>query len=146
MICLVQLFHRHCVKYALIRVFPDPYFPVWGQTRRFSPYTGKYGSEKTCDNILRSAFSSLFCITLIFRSNRSQMFLKIGILKNFANFTGKFLSLRLFLRDSTQVFSCEIGGIFKAHLFWHKTSGSCFWILPMALTLRMGSVSNTLVV
>ena len=35
----------------IILIFPSvlksyPYFPVYGQNRRFSPYTGKYGSEK----------------------------------------------------------------------------------------------------
>ena len=37
----------HCIKYARIRVSPDPYFPVYGHNRRFSPHTGKYGSVKT---------------------------------------------------------------------------------------------------
>ena len=37
----------HCVKYARIRVFYDTYLPVSGQGCRFSPYRGKYGSEKT---------------------------------------------------------------------------------------------------
>ena len=37
---------NHCVKYARIRVFSDPHFPVLGLILRFSPYTGKCGSEK----------------------------------------------------------------------------------------------------
>ena len=36
---------------GIILIFPTvlksyPYFPVYGQNRRFSPYTDKYGSEK----------------------------------------------------------------------------------------------------
>ena len=34
---------------------------------------------------------------IFFRSSRSQMFLRIGVLKNFANFTGKHLRWSLFL-------------------------------------------------
>lgn len=56
----------HWEKYARISAFSDPYFLVWGQNhrkirvreniyscifysvnRRFSPYMGKYGSQKT---------------------------------------------------------------------------------------------------
>ena len=37
------------LKYAKIRVFFDPYFHVWGQHRRFCPYTGKHGLEIICD-------------------------------------------------------------------------------------------------
>ena len=29
---------RRCIKYARIRVFTDPYSPVYGQNRRFCPY------------------------------------------------------------------------------------------------------------
>ena len=39
----------HCIKYARIRVFTEPYSPVKGQNRqnrRFWPYVGEYGSEK----------------------------------------------------------------------------------------------------
>ena len=59
-----------------------------------------------------------------FRSSRSQIFFEIGVIKNFANSTGRHLcwrhflkmlqSWRLYLRDnSTQMFSCEISKIFK---------------------------------
>ena len=37
----------HCIKYARIQVFTDPYSPVLGQNLRFFSYTGKYGSVKT---------------------------------------------------------------------------------------------------
>ena len=59
------------------------------------------------------------------------MFFKIGVLKNFALFTGKHLRWSLFLiklqarrpstlskRDSTQVFSCEYYEIFKKDFFY----------------------------
>ena len=59
-------------------------------------------------------------------SSRWQMFLKIGVLKNFANFTGKHLCWSLFLIETpTQVFSCKICEIFK-NFFLQNTSG-CFW-------------------
>ena len=56
------------------------------------------------------------------RCSRLQMFFKIGVLKNFANFTGNYLCWSLFLikfltnfiKDTaTQVFSCEIWKNFK---------------------------------
>ena len=37
-----KIYTTHCVIYVRIQVFFGPYFPV------FCPYTGKYGSEKTC--------------------------------------------------------------------------------------------------
>ena len=59
------------------------------------------------------------------------MFLKIGVLKKFANFTGKQLPWNFFLiklkvlspatlfeKTPTQVFSCEICEIFKNTLFY----------------------------
>ena len=66
-----------------------------------------------------------------YRSSRSQMFFKIGVLKNFAIFTGKHLCCNLFfnkvagLRYATllkketlsQVFSCEYCNIFKNTYF-----------------------------
>ena len=59
-----------------------------------------------------------------FRSSRSQRFLKISVLKNFANFTGKHLCWSLFL-IKRQLFSCEICEIFKNIFFFQNTSG-CF--------------------
>ena len=43
------------------------------------------------------SFLMLLYRVLIFRSSGSQMFLKIGVLKNFANYTGKHLHWSLFL-------------------------------------------------
>ena len=33
----------HCIKYAEIRDFTDPYSPVQGKNLRFCPYKGEYG-------------------------------------------------------------------------------------------------------
>ena len=51
----------------------------------------------------------------MYRSNQSQMFFKIGVLKNFGIFTGKHLRGSLFLNKAilTQVFSCEYSKIFN---------------------------------
>ena len=58
------------------------------------------------------------------------MFLKIGVLKSFENFTGKYLYWSLFLinlmefylkKISTQVFFCEICDSFK-NTFFYKTT------------------------
>ena len=38
---------EHCIKYAKIRVFTDPFSPAEGQNLRFCPYRGEYGSAKT---------------------------------------------------------------------------------------------------
>ena len=60
-------------------------------------------------------------------SSRSHLFFKIGVLKNFANFTGEHLCWSLFLtkfftdfikNTPTQVFSCEICKIFKNTSFY----------------------------
>ena len=48
----------------------------------------------------------------IFRSSRMQMFFKTGVLKRFANFTGKHcvgVSSYKKRLQHTQVFSCEVG-------------------------------------
>ena len=50
------------------------------------------------------------------RNSRLQMFFKIGVSKNFANFTGKQLCWNLFL-IKLQVFSCEISENFKNNFF-----------------------------
>ena len=47
------------------------------------------------------------------KSSRSQMFFKIGALKNFVKSTGKHPCWSLFLIKSAKVFSCEICKIFK---------------------------------
>ena len=83
--------------------------------------------EKRCDGVHLHTLSDLFQ----FESSRSQMFFKLGALKNFANLTRKHLWWNLFLikleaallkRDPTQVFSCEIGNIFKNTLIYRTPS------------------------
>ena len=73
-----------------------------------------------------------FDINLVkLRSSPSQMFLKIGVLKNFAIFTGKHLcwglfllklqaqGLQLYYKESpTQMFSCEYCETFKNSFFY----------------------------
>ena len=59
------------------------------------------------------------------------MFFKTGVLKNFANFTGKQLCWSFFLRKlltetPTQLFSCEICNIFKNTFDLQNTSSGCF--------------------
>ena len=54
------------------------------------------------------------------RSRRSQMFFKIGVLKNIANFTGKHLCWSLFLIKLQAYEICEIlkNTLFTEHLRW----------------------------
>ena len=66
-------------------------------------------------------------ISHLFRSSRSQMFFKIGVLKNFAIFTGKSLCWSLFLikllkRNTNTGFSCEKCKIFKNTFFTEHLS------------------------
>ena len=64
----------------------------------------------------------------MYRNSRSQMFFKIGVLKNFAKFTAKHLSQSLFLiklqtwkETLAQVFSREFKKIFKNYFFYRTT-------------------------
>ena len=65
-------------------------------------------------------------VVIMMISIRSQMFFKIGVLKNFANFTGKHLRWSIFLtklqalRSPTQLFSYEICELFK-NTFFYRT-------------------------
>ena len=66
---------------------------------------------------------------LIYRSSHSKMFFKIGVLKNFTNFTGESLEPhfnkvfnKLYKKETpTQLFPCEICNIFK-NAFFYRTS------------------------
>ena len=67
------------------------------------------------------------------RSNHSQMFFKIGVLKNFANFTGKHPCQDLpqacnFIKERLQ-YRCfpEIYAKFFRTPFSQNTSSGCFW-------------------
>ena len=70
---------------------------------------------------------------LPFRSSRSHMFFKVGVLKSYAIFAGKRLRWSLFLikfqflrpaplfkKNPTKVFSCEYWKVFKNN-FFHRT-------------------------
>ena len=77
-------------------------------------------------------------ITWRYSSSRSQMFLKVGVLKNFANFTGKQLRWYFFLiklkalSPATLLKDCDTGVFlwnlwsFKEYIFQQYTSGGCF--------------------
>ena len=41
----IQLLFTHCLKYAEIRAFSDPYFPLVWQNLCFCPNAGKYGYD-----------------------------------------------------------------------------------------------------
>ena len=77
-VCNQPLFF-HCVKYAKIRAFSNPYFPVCGQNNirgkiqiRVCPYTGKYGSEKVrISSYSCSALLNIFSHNLDLRENIS---------------------------------------------------------------------------
>ena len=66
------------------------------------------------------------------KSSRLQIFFKVGVLKIFANFTGKHLCwslASLLKKTSTQVFSCETYKNFKntfftEHLWWLLLKGA----------------------
>ena len=65
--------------------------------------------------------TGLFEYFITYRSSRLHMFFKIGVRKNFANFTRKHLFWSLSLKEKkktpTQVFPCEISNIFKNTFF-----------------------------
>ena len=56
--------------------------------------------------------------TSIDRGSRSEMFFKIGFLKNFANFTRKSCGPTLLKQTPSQVFYCLICEIFKNTFFY----------------------------
>ena len=68
---------------------------------------------------------------IIFRSDRSHMLFKTGVLKNFTIFTGKYLCWSLFLmkfnkETPTQSLSCEYREIFKNTFFNPLQPGVAF--------------------
>ena len=81
----------------------------------------------------------------IVKSSRSQMFFKIGVLKNFAIFTGKHLwrnlfiiklqawrpeGLQLYQKEApTQVFSCEYCEILKNPFFCRTPLLLCYYLI-----------------
>ena len=75
------------------------------------------------------------------RSNCSQIFFKIGALKNFSLFTEKHLCWSFVLINSKQVFSCEYceifkNGFFKEHLWWLLLKRS-YWTPPQGFCILM---------
>ena len=65
-------------------------------------------------------------INMVLQSSHSFLFYKIGVLKNFAEFTWKQLrSVTLIKKTPVQVLSCEFCKVFK-NLFWENTSS---WLL-----------------
>ena len=94
----------------------------------------------------------------ITRSSRSQMLLKIGVLKKFAIFTGKrmcgslslikllgFSPASLFKRDSQTIASlCAHCENFKNTFFLQNTSGGCFFIsLLLLIVMRQQFFNST---
>ena len=87
----------------------------------------------TCTSICKAYFMKIFAdakASLVFinskcRSSRSQMFFKIGVLKNFIIFTGKHLCWSLFL-IKLQAFNCfpvNNAKILKAAFLWNNSGG-----------------------
>ena len=71
--------------------------------------------------VLEFAHYRIYVSFWLIRSSRSQMFFKIGVLKNFAIITGKHLCRCLILkRDSNTGISCEYCEIFK-NSFLYRT-------------------------
>ena len=82
----------------------------------------------------------------IFYSSRSQIFFKIGVLKNFTTFTGKHLccSLLLLKKPPTQVLSCEYCEFFIKKLFYRTPPLAAFvywncWLTAKSLFLNFFS-------
>ena len=66
--------------------------------------------------MFRGKLLNLFFLReLTYGSRRSQMFFKIGLVKNFVMFTGKYLCWSLFLK---RLFSCEYYEILKNSFFY----------------------------
>ena len=79
------------------------------------------------------------------KSSRLQIFFKVGVLKIFANFTGKHLcwSLASLLKKTpTQVFSCEIYKNFKNNFFYRTPLVA---VIKRSISLRKKGLSATLV-
>ena len=71
---------------------------------------------KSCAAAKASLFIKNRC-----RSNRSQMFFKIDVLKNFATYTGKHFESLFNKVEGLQVFSCEYCKTVKSGFFYRTT-------------------------
>ena len=79
---------------------------------------------KIFEEMLRSISEAATFLKKIFRSSHQRCSVKIGVLKNFSNFTGKHLCWSLFLIKLQQMFSCEICEIFRKTYFDLLTTAS----------------------
>ena len=125
--------HLHCRKILLTT--PLFFFSLIPSFLFFAPSKRIQNSFTTIRHILEVLYTYIYIYSYLHRSSHSQIFFKIGILKNFSNFTGKHLCRSFFLtklqtwgfqlyqkETPTQVFSCKIYKIFK------NTSSGCFYL------------------
>ena len=85
--------------------YPNILFMYIWIFRDFFRQRTQFFSLTICTKTLHHMFDMVSnTLLLTYRSSRSQMFFKIGVLKNFANFRGK----RQCWSPPKQVFSCEI--------------------------------------
>ena len=83
----------------------------------------------------------MYC--LLFRSSHRRCSVKIGVLKKFANFSGKDLWWSLFCckkvaeackfmkKRLQHIFLWILQDIHQKHLFWRTSANGCFWLLWM---------------
>ena len=78
-----------------------------------------------CFNRLCQLLYNWIQLIMIFKSSRSQMFYKVGVLKNLAKLTWKHLRLITMFQQILQTFS-EL-------LFYRARPDDCFWIFSYVL-------------
>ena len=71
-----------------------------------------------------------------FRSSHRRCSVEIGVLKSFANFTGKHLRWSLFLISCNRFFLWNLRNFYE-DLFWRTSANNCSWRNPF-----VGSVWN----
>ena len=96
-------------------------------------------------SIKKRRFCVLELLRELSRSSRSQMFFKIGVLRNFAMFTGKHLCWSLFLIKlqawrPASLFERDSNTGFSEELFKQATSGGLALALQISI-LRVWSIS-----
>ena len=96
-------------------------------------------------NAIRQWFGTLkphFTISYTFKSSGSQMFLKIVVLKNFENFTGKHLCWSLFLRKCNFINKRFKHRCFRVKFlkFWRRPflTEHLWWLLLYSLSTSFG--------
>ena len=102
-------------------ILKNPCLLIYVRLRFFLKF---YRAKQTYFTKIAETRGFNYCLSALWpcRSSHLQMFFKIGVLKNFANFHMKTPVLSLFLIK----ISCEISEIFKNTCF-NNTSGGCFW-------------------